>query len=309
MEDINMTPKVSEILSRNSLAVGYAAAGITVLIWASWLIATRYSASTHLGTLELGLFRFGIPALALSPVWLKKGVLPKGVPLHLIAVMVLGAGALFFEVTAGAIHHVEAGFAGVMLGGGMPFATAMLGVLVFGQRLDSMRTLGMTAIVSGTITLLLPFVIGGSASWSGAVLLLCGAFLWASYTHAFKASALTPLHASAIIAFWSFVILLMVALVRGVDFSEVSWADSGLQLVSQGLLSGLVATFAFGVAIKSLGGVQAAAFTALTPVLAVLGGAVLLGEQPGPNVYLAALLTCVGVLLSTGFLSRRAKAA
>ena len=141
------------------------------------------------------------------------------------------------------------------------------------------------------------------------MLLLCGAVLWASYTHAFKASGLTPLHASAIIAFWSFVILLALALVRGVDFSEVSWTDSGLQLVSQGLLSGLVATFAFGVAIKSLGGVQAAAFTALTPVLAVLGGSVLLGEQPGPNVYVAALLTCAGVLLSTGFFSRHARAA
>src|SRR5262245_7601073 len=114
----------SSPLSTRSVAVGYLAAGITVVIWASWLVATRHSASTNLGTIELGLFRFGIPALVLAPVWLKQGILPKRVPLHVTAIMVLGAGALFFEVTAGAIHHVEAGFSGIMLGGAMPFATA-----------------------------------------------------------------------------------------------------------------------------------------------------------------------------------------
>lgn len=304
-----MTSKLANSLFTHRLAVGYLAAGVTVMIWASWLVATRYSAAVHLGTLELGLFRFGIPALALSPVWLRYGVLPKGVPLHVVAIMVLGAGALFFEVTAGAIHHVEAGFSGIMLGGGMPFATAVIGILVFGQRLDGMRSLGLMAIVSGTITLLLPYIMGGTASWTGALMLLCGATLWASFTHAFKVSGLTPLHASAVVAFWSFVILLSVALVRGVDFNGVSLADSGLQLVSQGVLSGLVATFTYGVAVRALGGVQAAAFTALTPVLAVLGGAVVLGEQPGLNVHVAAGLTCLGVLLSTGFLSRQVKAA
>lgn len=156
-----MAFNASALLHARGTAIGYLAAGITVMIWASWLVATRYSAGTDLGTLELGLFRFGVPALVLAPIWLKHGVLPRGVPLHLVAVMVLGAGALFFEVTAGAIHHVEAGFSGIILGGGMPLATTMLGVLVFGQRLDGMRALGMAAIVLGTVTLLLPFIMGG----------------------------------------------------------------------------------------------------------------------------------------------------
>lgn len=78
-----------------------------------------------------------------------------------------------------------------------------------------------------------------------------------------------------------------------------------MQVTSQGLLSGLVAMVAYGFAVKSLGGTQAAAFTALTPVLAMIGGAVLLGEQIGPFEILAAVVTATGVALSTGILSSR----
>lgn len=155
------------------------------------------------------------------------------------------------------------------------------------------------------MTLLLPHLLSGLAEWRGALLIIAGATLWGVYTHAFKHSGLSPLHASAIIAFWSFVIHLLMAIIHGVDFTQVSWSESGLQLVSQGVLSGLVATFTYGVAVKSLGGIQAAAFTALTPVLAVIGGSMILGEAIGASLAVAAALTCIGVLLSTGLLSRR----
>lgn len=300
-----MAYAVSSDTARNRLALGYLAAGVTVAIWASWLVVTRHSANIHLGTIELGLCRFGIPAVALAPVWWRHGVLPKGVPLHVLALMVLGSGALFFQVTAHGIHSAEAGFSGVLLGGAMPFATAIIGILMFRNRLDGSRYLGLAAIFCGSMTLLLPHFLGGNSDWSGALMILAGAVLWGAYTHAFKKSGLTPLHASAIIAFWSLLIHVAMAGIYGVDFSQVSWPESGLQFLSQGVLSGLVATFTYGVAVRSLGGIQSAAFTALTPVLAVFGGAAVLGEQPGAATYVAAAFTCVGVLLSTGLLARR----
>lgn len=300
-----MATIVSSESIRSKTALGYVAAGITVAIWASWLVVTRHSANIHLGTIELGLCRFGIPAIALAPVWLKHGILPKGVPLPLLAVMVLGSGALFFQVTASGIHSSQAGFSGVLLGGAMPFATALIGIFVFRSRLDATRYLGLAAIFCGSLALLLPHVFTGGVDWNGVLMILAGASLWGAYTHAFRQSGLAPLHASAVIAFWSLVIHVALAAIHGVDFSHVSLSESGLQLVSQGVLSGLVATFTYGVAVKSLGGIQAAAFTALTPVLAVFGGAAILGEQAGTSLYIAAALTCIGVLLSTGLFSRR----
>ncbi|MBD9493355.1 MULTISPECIES: DMT family transporter [unclassified Ensifer] len=288
------------------VAAGYAGAFVTVLIWAGWILATRHSAGTALGTIDLGLIRYGVPAILLAPVWLKTGLLPRKLPLLLLVLMVAGSGALFFQVSAFAIHSVPASSVGVLLGGSMPLATALIGITVFGERPDRMRGLGFAAILAG-VAILLTRSLGSAAStgWSGYALLPTAATLWAIYTHAFRRSGLSPLQGSALIAIWSFLIHLGLAACFGTTLASVPIQEIALQVTSQGILSGLVAMVAYGFAVKSLGGTQAAAFTALTPVLAMIGGAVLLGEQIGPFEILAAVVTATGVALSTGVLSSR----
>lgn len=289
------------------VAAGYAGAFVTVLIWAGWILATRHSAGTALGTIDLGLIRYGVPAILLAPVWLKTGLLPRKLPLLLLVLMVAGSGALFFQVSAFAIHSVPASSVGVLLGGSMPLATALIGITVFGERSDRMRVLGFAAILAG-VAILLTRSLGSAAStgWSGYALLPTAATLWAIYTHAFRRSGLSPLQGSALIAIWSFLIHLGLAACFGTTLGSVPAQEIALQVTSQGILSGLVAMVAYGFAVKSLGGTQAAAFTALTPVLAMVGGAVLLGEQIGPFEILAAVVTATGVALSTGILSSKA---
>lgn len=288
------------------VATGYAGALVTVLIWAGWILATRHTAGTALGTIDLGLIRYGIPALVLAPVWLRTGLLPRKLPILLLLLMVAGSGALFFQVAAFAIHATPASSVGVLLGGSMPLATALIGISIFGERPDRMRVAGFAAIVAG-VALLLARSLAGSAGtgWTGYALLPAAATLWAIYTHAFRRSGLSPLEGSALIAVWSFLIHLLLAGIFGSTLASVPLKEIALQITSQGLLSGLVAMVAYGVAVRSLGGTQAAAFTALTPVLAMIGGAMLLGEQIGPFEIVAAVITAIGVALSTGILSPR----
>ncbi|AWI56416.1 DMT family transporter [Sinorhizobium fredii] len=289
-----------------SPAAGYAGAFVTVLIWAGWILATRHTAATNLGTIDLGLIRFGIPALVLAPVWLKTGLIPKSLPLTLLALMVTGSGAVFFQVAAFAIHATPAASVGVLLGGSMPLATAIIGMTLFRERPDRMRLLGFAAIVAGmTILLVRSLGAADASAWAGYLLLPAAATLWATYTHAFRHSGLNPLEGSALIAVWSFLLHLVLALVFGSTLGHVPAQEIGLQVMSQGFLSGLVAMLAYGLAVRRLGGTQAAAFTALTPVLAMIGGGILLGETIGPFEIAAAVVTAAGVALSTGILSAR----
>jgi len=288
-----------------SLLPGYAGGAVTVLIWASWFLATRHSAATPLGSIDIGLIRYGVPALVLAPVWLKTGLLPKGLPLYLLALMVAGAGAVFFLVTTLAIHSTPAASSGILLGGSMPLATAVIGILLFGERPDITRKLGLAAIVGGVLILLVESLADASLPWTSFVMLPAGAVLWASYTHAFRRSGLTALQASALVAIWSFLVIAALAMFFGTSLAQASAADLGLQVLSQGVLSGLVAMVAYGTAVKTLGGTQAAAFTALTPVLATIGGGVLLGEPVGMAEIAAAVITGIGVALSTGIAARK----
>lgn len=289
----------------NPLAAGYAGAAVTVLIWATWVVATRHTAATPLGTIDIGLIRYGVPAILLAPVWLRTGLLPKGVPLRLVVVMVAGAGALFFQITAAALHVTPAAPGGILLGGSMPLATALIGMALFGERPDRMRLAGLAAIVSGVVILLAASLQKSGMTMTGFLLLPLGAVLWAGFTHAFRRSGLSALEGAALVAAWSFLIHLGLAAVFGTHLAAASLPDLALQVTSQGILSGLVATFAYGTAIRALGGSQAAAFTAITPVLATLGGAVFLGESFGAAEMAAALVVGAGVALSTGIFSPR----
>ncbi|MBB3446593.1 DMT family transporter [Rhizobium sp. BK379] len=288
-----------------SQGLGYAAGTVTVLIWSTWFLATRHSAATPLGSIDIGLIRFGIPALVLSPIWLRIGLMPKGLPLHLLAIMVAGCGAIFFLVTTLAIHSTPAASSGILLGGSMPLATALIGILLFRERPDATRIAGLAAIVAGVLILLVRSHADASLPWTSFVLLPAGAVLWASYTHAFRRSGLSAIQASALIAIWSFLIMAVLALVFGISLPRAPLPEIGLQVLSQGILSGLVAMVAYGTAVRTLGGTQAAAFTALTPVLATLGGGFLLGEQMGLAEISAAVITGIGVALSTGIAAKR----
>ena len=286
-------------------ALGAASALSVVLIWASWLVSTRHSVGSALTPLDLSLMRYGLPALVLAPVWLRTGLWPRGVPKLPLVLRILGSGALFFQIVAFGMKHTPASAAGVLLPGTMPFFTALIGILVLGERPDRGRKLGMAAILLGGIVLLAGSIGGDGLSWISYTVLPLGATCWAVYTHAFKHSGLSAFEGAALICVWSTIINLALLPFVGTGLFDVPVHEVGLQLLTQGVLSGLVSTICYGWAVRVLGGTQAAAYTAITPVAAALAGGWLLGEPLGAAVMAAAVVTGVGVLLSTGILSRR----
>lgn len=285
-------------------ALGALSALSVVLIWASWLVSTRHSVGAGLGPLDLSLLRYGIPALVLAPVWWRTGLFPKGA-MGPLALMVLGSGAPFFQIVAFGMRHTPASAAGVLLPGLMPLAVAVIGMVFLGERPDRWRKLGMLAILAGGAVLLFGNLGDQGLSWISFTILPLGATLWAVYTHAFRRSGLDAFEGAALICVWSTILNLAALPFVGTQFPTAPWREIALQSVTQGLLSGLVATLLYGTAVRALGGTQAAAYTAITPVAAAIGGTALLAEPLGVSTLAAALVTGLGVLLSTGLLSRR----
>lgn len=287
-------------------AIGIAASLSVVLIWATWLVSTRYATATALRPLDLSLLRYGVPALILAPVWLKTGLLPKGVSKLAILVMILGSGGPFFQLVAVGMKFTPASAAGVLLPGLMPLSVALIGVIFLRERPDAARWFGMAAILAGGLMLLIESLTeNNQVGWQGFVVLpFCGV-LWAIYTHVFRNSGLTAIQGAALICIWSTIFNMALIPFVGTHYSQVTLEQLVPQVIAQGLLSGLGTTLLYGTGIAILGGTQAAAYTAITPVAAAIGGALVLGEQPGFLTIAAAVVTGAGVLLSTGLLSRR----
>jgi drug/metabolite transporter (DMT)-like permease len=83
--------------------------------------------------------------------------------------------------------------------------------------------------------------------------------------------------------------------------------DIGIQFMWQSILAGVVAVWAYGYAVRSIGPANGAAIGALLPVVSSLGGVLVLGEPIPPLTGIAIVLAVVGVLLSTGYLERQKK--
>lgn len=289
--------------ARRDVAVGAASALVTVSIWAGWIVATRHSVTHALGPVDVGLLRFGLPAVVLAPVWLRCGLLPHGVSRPVLALMVCGSGVLFQLVAASGLETVPPAAAGVLLTGTMPLWAALIGRAVAREPLPATRRAGVAVIAAGVALLAVAGLGDGGAAWPGAVLLPLAALLWAGYTHAFRRSGLSALQGAAVTCAWSALAELALIPVCGTGLVAAAPIDVTVQLAVQGGLSGLVAIVAYGVAVRRLGAAPAAAFSALAPLLAALGGALFLGDPLPPLETAAALVTGAGVLLASGLMA------
>lgn len=285
--------------------LGWAAALATVTIWAVWMIATRHAVTHDLKPAAVGLLRFAVPALVLAPVVWRKGLFPKGLS-PLAGLGLLGSGAPFFLVVASGMQFAPAAEIGPLLPGTMPLFVALIGWAVFGERIDRLRLAGFALILVGVVC------IGGigllhpeGGAWRGHLLLLTGACLWGVYTHAYRRSGLSALHAAALVGTWSVLLLApfgtltVVELVRGGLAGPVI-----LQAFLQGLMSGVVGIVLYGFAIDRLGPSHAAAVSPLGPVLAALIAVPVLGEIPGLPALIGLAAASAGVLLASGVLTR-----
>ena len=88
-----------------------------------------------------------------------------------------------------------------------------------------------------------------------------------------------------------------------VTFSKVTLLDIASMIFLQSFVIAILAMILFSYAVKQLGAAQTAAFGALTPVLALLGGVFFLGEAFSITKMIGVALVAGGVLLASGTLS------
>jgi drug/metabolite transporter (DMT)-like permease len=135
----------------------------------------------------------------------------------------------------------------------------------------------------------------------GHLLFLTADCLWAGYAVVMRRARLDGLHAAAIAAVVSlFVYFPLYLTFFDNRLLEVSPTDLMGQAFYQGVLTAAVSLALFGRSIMLLGAAKAAAFVALTPVMAALMAIPALGEWPTSIDWLAIGMITAGVYLASG---------
>jgi drug/metabolite transporter (DMT)-like permease len=135
----------------------------------------------------------------------------------------------------------------------------------------------------------------------GDLLTVFAVLCWAGYTVGLRRvpSGVSPLRITTITAIAGTPGLVLLGLpdVLRLDWSAVS-GKAWLALAYASVLSLVVAYLLWNRSVKAIGGTRTAIYMCLTPLVAVFGAWLLLGERPHPLQALGAVFIVIGVLLT-----------
>jgi drug/metabolite transporter (DMT)-like permease len=278
---------------------GYLALAAAVLIWAGWIVVVRGTVNREtvpLSPLDIAVLRYGVPALVLSPIWLRLGPLPPGLGKGRLAAMVLGWGAPFGLMGATGLMSADTTLFATLAPGGMPLWLALILMAVTRRAPHPRGLAGIALIALGCAgALWVAFSLGRGTA--GVPWLLAASFGWACYTAAYRGSGLSPVRATALVALWSTLGLIPTVLIFETSLLALPPAILLREALLQGVLSGVVSVMAFALAIDRLGAPMAAGGAAMVPVLTALGGWWFLGDPIGPMTLGLLGCTVMGVAL------------
>lgn len=201
------------------------------------------------------------------------------------------------------IANTEAGSAALIMASG-PLWTAGIGVLIGLERLPLAGWVGLFVTLGGTAVIVLggPDQIDfGSDVFFGNIMMVLAAMLWGAYT-AFSKPASNRITPTGIV-FWGvtislpFLIGIGIPHMSAVPWPEITWWMWAIIIFSGGLSTGLVVAL-WNRAVKSVGASQTAIYGNLVPVIALVSGAVLLGETITYVQIVGGVLIIGGLLLT-----------
>jgi drug/metabolite transporter (DMT)-like permease len=202
------------------------------------------------------------------------------------------------------VHGVErtkAGNAGLILAL-VPIFAFLIGVVTNRESFNQRVVIGIFLSFIGVAAIL---GLGGSGlslsgTWRGDVMMIAAAFLWGWYT----AGSLPLLMKYGWLAITGWMMIAGAAVLLPVsvpwllkqDWSAIE-TSAWIALAFSSLFSIVYAYFVWAYAIVNIGVTHTSMFSNVTPIAALFGGWLLLGEQPTPAQILGVALVLTGVFL------------
>jgi drug/metabolite transporter (DMT)-like permease len=295
------------LLEQNSYFFGVLAALATVIIWAAFLIGTRFAVSGNLTVDEVLILRLVPAFLIMLPLMFKLGVIIKGQSIFSLLMIALGATAVFPYLISTGVYYAPASDAGALAPGMLPFWTGLFAFIITGEKPSKIRFLGLMIILLGAFLVGSYSILSSSDqnTWKGHLLFLAGSGMWSIYSVYFRQSGIDPLTGLIFGLFWgTAVVVPLLVLFGDVSFAKASTFDIFSMIILQALLIAILAMLLYNFAIRQLGPAQTAAFGALTPILALVGGFIFLGETITLLKSIGIFIVAIGVIFASGILEK-----
>ncbi len=292
-----MAPPEAGRDAKRERLTGYLAAAAIVVIWSGFIVVSRAGARGNLGPFDLVALRVGVSGLVLLPVFLARRLW--AAPPRQLAALTLTGGIGYGVLAYSGFAFAPAAHGAVLLPGALPFSTALLAVIVLGDRLSRARVAALALILVGIVSVGWNGFAGSvPGAWRGDLLFLCASTTWALYTVLVRKWRWSAIDATAGIAVLAACVFLP---------AYVLWLPSRLgtapigEVVFQGVYQGLFAVAIAGIAytraVEALGPLTTTSITAIVPATAALAAWPILGEPLSALAIGGVALVTLGMLV------------
>jgi drug/metabolite transporter (DMT)-like permease len=286
------------------LALGASAA----LIWGLYLALARQGVSAGLSPIDIAAFRYVTAGLVMLPwlwfCWRQVRAIGFGRSLVLTAL----AGPPFILFGVGGYLYAPLAHGAVIQPAVVTVLSMVLTAVVLGERPTPARVSGVAIIMAGIALIAGPGLFGGGslAPLGDAMFAVAGA-LWAVFTLQSRRWQVPPVAGTAVVSILSAAVMAPVALLtQGLDhYVALPASTLAVQILVQGVLTGVVSVIAYTSAVRLIGPARAAIFPALVPASAIVVGIPVAGEWPTGLQMAGLLAVSAGLLVAIGALGLR----
>ena len=299
-------------------AIGLIAALVTILIWTSFIVIARASASHNLLPLDIAFLRILGAGSVLLPWawWLMRPQRQAGekvgslfglspLPIRITIIGGLFGSFIFSMLSYSAFFFAPAAHASVLMPGSLPLWTTLMAWLMLSQSISKVRAIGLACIVLGDLLVggssLLKAFDGGEV-WKGDLMFMCAASCWSFYTVLVRREGLDAVRATmAVTAFSCVTFLPLYALVVWLGLipshlGTAPWQELVFQALFQGIGSVVISGISFNMMVRHYGPVRSTMMTAVVPALSAISAVVLLNEPMYWNLMAGLALVTCGIL-------------
>lgn len=275
--------------------VGILLIALSAACFGTLAILGRYAYAAGMDTFTVLFLRFSLAAIMMSVLLAaRRESLPRGK----ILVQLIGMGALgyvgqsFMYLTA--INYASAGLVALLLYL-YPFFVLILSVAVFRERVTLIKVAALILALFGTALTVDPQ--GGQVI--SALMAIAAAMIYSVYiiVGANVMKYVSPVQSSTVIFASAGAVFGMITLINGAHFPVVN--SGWLTVAGIVLIATVIPVVAFLAGLERVGPTNAAMLSTLEPVVTVMLGASLLGENLSPTGLLGGGLILVAVILLT----------
>jgi drug/metabolite transporter (DMT)-like permease len=299
-------------------AIGLIAALVTILIWTSFIVIARASASHNLLPLDIAFLRILGAGSVLLPWawWLMRPQRQAGekvgslfglspLPIRITIIGGLFGSFIFSMLSYSAFFFAPAAHASVLMPGSLPLWTTLMAWFMLSQSISKVRAIGLVCIVLGDLLVggssLLKAFDGGEV-WKGDLMFMCAASCWSFYTVLVRREGLDAVRATmAVTAFSCVTFLPLYALIAWLGLipshlGTAPWQELVFQALFQGIGSVVISGISFNMMVRHYGPVRSTMMTAVVPALSAISAVVLLNEPMYWNLMAGLALVTCGIL-------------